>query len=508
MVLCSRIMQWFTPYREQAGSQAKRGCIEHIITLRLLLELAKKKKLPLFVTLVDFTQAYDRVPRATLFNVLLRLGCGAVMLAALVSMYSAATHSIIGTAIVSATVGVRQGSPTSCILFVLFINDLIKLLKENCGWDGFLSWLHVLVLMDDTVLLSTSRNGMTRKLSLLKQFCNNYGMAVNNKKTKFFAVNVGVEECEPFIIDGMTVNWCDKYTYLGSVFTSDGSISTAIVAHAQSKMCHVLKSVSFVKKNADAPFYVKKRIFEAALMSTLLYGCESWLGANLKPMEKLYNWCLKQLVGARMSTCNDVCYVELGVPPLRAIVTHKQRKYFRNTWNERSNMLDDPWAHVVRLVLETNTPTSRYLNGLIYNDNDDTGIAREQVQRSISESDTSRRVTYKSLNPNFQVHNVYSTRRFVNEIHRVSFTRLRVCGHSLQVETGRWNRRGRGRVPLAERVCTCGVVQTELHEVEACPRTRPLRDLYHFDLWQQLMTKNTDNAVKISHAILLTFTQV
>ncbi len=261
------------------------------------------------MTFVDFTQADERVPRAILFNALLRLGCGAVMLAALVSMYRA-THSIIGTAIVSATVGVRQGSPTSCIIFVLFINDLIKLLKENCGWDGFLSWLHVLVLMDDTVRLSTLMNGMTRNLSLLKHFCNNYGMAVNNKKTTFFDVNVAVERSEPFITVGMTVNLCDKYTYLGSVFTSDGSISTAIVAHAQSKMCHVLKYVSFVKKNADAPFSVKKRIFEAALMSTLLYGCESWLDANLKPMEILYNLCIKQLLGVRMSTCNDVCYVD------------------------------------------------------------------------------------------------------------------------------------------------------------------------------------------------------
>ncbi len=113
-------------------------------------------------------------------------------------------------------------------------------------------------------------------------------------------------------------------------------------------------------------------------------------------------------------------------------------------------MVDDPWVHVVRLVQVTNTPTSRFFNGLIYNDNDDIGISLEQIQLSISESGTSGRVTYKLLKPNFKVHNVYNTRRFVNEIHRVSFTRLRVCRHSLAVETGRWNRRGRERVPLPE----------------------------------------------------------
>ena len=34
-------------------------------------------------------------------------------------------------------------------------------------------------------------------------------------------------------------------------------------------------------------------------------------------MVKFYNWCLKKLFGVRKSTCNDVCYVESGYPPLQ-----------------------------------------------------------------------------------------------------------------------------------------------------------------------------------------------
>ncbi|CAL4160865.1 unnamed protein product, partial [Meganyctiphanes norvegica] len=35
MILCHRLQLWFRPYREQAGSQRGRGCLEHITTLRL-----------------------------------------------------------------------------------------------------------------------------------------------------------------------------------------------------------------------------------------------------------------------------------------------------------------------------------------------------------------------------------------------------------------------------------------------------------------------------------------
>ena len=44
MVLCNHLELWFKPYREQAGAQRGRGCIEHIVALRLLVDYAKKKK--------------------------------------------------------------------------------------------------------------------------------------------------------------------------------------------------------------------------------------------------------------------------------------------------------------------------------------------------------------------------------------------------------------------------------------------------------------------------------
>ena len=68
------------------------------------------------------------------------------MLMALTAMYRC-TNSVIGTALVAATVGVRQGSPTSCILFVLYVNVMIRLLKQGCPIDGFLSWCSLLAFI-------------------------------------------------------------------------------------------------------------------------------------------------------------------------------------------------------------------------------------------------------------------------------------------------------------------------------------------------------------------------
>ena len=52
---------------------------------------------------------------------------------------------------------------------MIYVNVFFKLVTETCEDDGCLQWLHVLVLMGDTVLLSTARDGMIRRLSLMKQ---------------------------------------------------------------------------------------------------------------------------------------------------------------------------------------------------------------------------------------------------------------------------------------------------------------------------------------------------
>ena len=158
--------------------------MEHIATLRLLTDHAKRRKIKLYVTFVDFAAAYDNVPRHRLFEQLRRLGCGATMLGCLVATYSV-NRSIIGTLLVSAALGVRQGSPTSCLLFILFLNSMVRMFKDRCVMDGFLGWLHLLVLMDDTVILSTTRQGMLDKIALLKEFCDSNNMKVNLKKNKF-----------------------------------------------------------------------------------------------------------------------------------------------------------------------------------------------------------------------------------------------------------------------------------------------------------------------------------
>ena len=318
-MLYNRLSKWWYPDREQAGAQPGRGCAEHLATLRLLMEFSLRKRKKLFIAFIDFVKAYDKVSRKILFLILKKLGCGIIMLTALISMYKI-THSILGIAVISAVIGVRQGSPTSCFLFILFVNVLIRNIKLKSGPDSFLEWLHVLMLMDDTVIFASSRERLIEKLNILDEYCLTHGMMVNESKTKFMVMNGSDDDCLPIQLSDIIVKLCDKYLYLGSIYTSDGSAVSSLRAQASDKRKQLNKLLIFLKVNKDMPFPVKRKVVEACFNSSLLYGCESWLNVNLKPMEVLYMSAVRALLGVRQSMPSEICLIEAGMLPLSTLV--------------------------------------------------------------------------------------------------------------------------------------------------------------------------------------------
>ena len=108
------------------------------------------------------------------------------------------------------------------------------------------------------------------------------------------------------------------------------AVSAAVKLHTQNKLCQVSKFVYIIRKNNDVPFILNKRLFDAAQISALFYGCESWVGADVKPIIKLYNWCMKELLGVTRATVNSVCYSELGYSSLPDIVRYRQHKFYYN----------------------------------------------------------------------------------------------------------------------------------------------------------------------------------
>ena len=372
----------------------------------MIIDRCKRKKQPLFLAFIDFSKAYDLVPHCYLMKLLKSLGCGAVMLMALVSMYSL-TQFFLGSTIITAALGVKQGSPTSCFLFIVFVDVMIKMVK-SVQPDRFLKWLHILMLMDDTVLMASSRERLVEKLQKLVEYCTESGMVINEDKTKFMVIcPASPRDRESINIGPVTVHHCTEYTYLGVIFTCDGNLSSMLRAHSKSRKKQMNKLIIFLQANQDAPFSVKKKVVDAAFTSSILYGCEAWLGSKPREMDSMYLEAIKLLLGVRISTKTDVALLEAGYPSLEAAVHGRQKAFLTKMIRERQDMTDDPLMFALELTRQDNKKVNSYIDDVL-GSADIIGDDIRQRQQRVRDSNESKSIAYRNINPELQVHPVYA----------------------------------------------------------------------------------------------------
>jgi len=135
MILSARFNLWYHPTPEQAGAQKNRGCEEQILTIRLLIDIARKNKQELYIAFIDYQKAYDKVNITKLIEKMDRKGCGTKFLMAL--QRSMSSIGTIGNKQFQTSSGVKQGGGSSCKAFTFYIDQTIDAVK-SVGPDGWL----------------------------------------------------------------------------------------------------------------------------------------------------------------------------------------------------------------------------------------------------------------------------------------------------------------------------------------------------------------------------------
>ena len=268
-----------------------------------------------------------------------------------------------------------------------------------------------------------------------------------------------------------------------------------------------MKFYTFLYKNNDAPYHVKKTVWDSALKSAIFYSSETWLTRNLKCAESVYIATLKRLLGVRATTSTDVVLLEAGVPSAKAFIKQKQLTFVRKLLS-RDGFWDSYIGKAMTYAMQNNTPAGLILRELIdvippHN------YTNEQIKQRVIQSELTRHQTYVSLNPTLSVSYAYTAAARIPEFQRIAYTRMRTSSHRLREETGRWTR---PPTLLANRTCPCAnAIQTERHVLMECSLTSHLRNQCegisaNVDIGE-LLELNADNAysIKLYADVLLFF---
>ncbi|XP_076033004.1 uncharacterized protein LOC143020466 [Oratosquilla oratoria] len=119
-----------------------------------------------------------------------------------------------------------------------------------------------------------------------------FGLTVNKAKTKISA-QPRPEENPPatnITMDGTTIECVEHFPYLGSILSTQSTSSKEIENRLQAGHTAYGRLSTRVFKNKGLTTHTKVMVYNAVIVSTLLYACETWTlySRDLKKLEQFH----------------------------------------------------------------------------------------------------------------------------------------------------------------------------------------------------------------------------
>lgn len=185
---------------EQAGFRTGRSTMDHIFSIRQLIEKRITFQQPLHLVFVDLEKAYDNVPWNKLWASLKQYKINNIIIQAIRNLYDKSYTKIKVRNKTSngfnVTKGLRQGCPLSPVLFKIYLQNALSFWKRKCSQMGLLLSNETVysLFADDQLLIAEDYEDieyMTRKL--VEEY-EKWGLSINLKKINYTAIGTGSKD--------------------------------------------------------------------------------------------------------------------------------------------------------------------------------------------------------------------------------------------------------------------------------------------------------------------------
>ena len=271
---------------------------------------------------VDLQQAYDRVWRKGLLLKMRDAGIhGKLYNWIKYFLVDRTIQTKINDGISSKQVleeGLPQGSPLSCTLFLLFINDIKDILRtENALYADDLSLWHT----DKYPMVSARR--LNEDLQRLEQYCEEWKLKVNISKTVYTIFTKSHKIAKSKVNLKFKENPIEKDpnpVYLGVTLDSQMTLKehTLKLKNKATKRLNLLKRLASTSWGANKN--TLRQLYLGYVRSTMDYNLmlqSTGSKATQQSLDKVQNHALRFVSGAMRSTPTSACEIHTNVEPLK-----------------------------------------------------------------------------------------------------------------------------------------------------------------------------------------------
>ena len=321
------------------------------------------------------------------------------------------------------------------------------------------------MLVDDILLLATSKSLAIQKLCALITYCKKNYIKLQLAKCAVLCVNsTDINDHLPITVDGVVLEYKKEEVYLESVITNSYRLIDDVEADIRKRQVNVIKFYPFLRSNSNAPVGVKTKVLQACTVTSILHNAETWANAKVERLEVTYRRMMKSIIGVRITTCSELIYIELDLPSIKTQIMMKQWSF----WTKVQEMSKEcPLHHAIALAKHFKLKEIEHYEQLIASFNSKDEIREkftEETRKSIrskAERGQSKYIKYLQINPSLETPKIYKSVNRHNDVSMLAG--WRTSSHNLQIEMGR-----RTRTPKEDRKCMCGEVEDEDHFALNC----------------------------------------
>ena len=339
----------------QCGFRAERSTVDMIFSLLQLQEKCREQNKPLYIAFIDLTKAFDLVSREGLFNILLKIGCPPKLHSLIRSFHDDMKATIQYEGDMSDPFNIKSGVKQGCVLApTLFGIFFSLLLKHAFGTategvhlrtrsDGRLynlarlkaktrvreTIIRDMLFADDAAVTSHTEQELQRLMDRFSQACKDFGLTISLKKTNVLSQDVDIP---PVItIDNYELEVVHQFTYLGSTISDNLSLDAEVNKRIGKAATTLGRLSTRVWENPKLTTPTKMAVYNACIVSTLLYGSETWT-TYTKQERKLNSFhmrCLRRILGIQWSdkVPNAQVLARTGLPTMFTLLRQRRLRW-------------------------------------------------------------------------------------------------------------------------------------------------------------------------------------
>ena len=294
-----------------------------LFAARQVQEKCREQQRDLYIVFVDLTKAFDSVSRTGLWMLLHRVGFPEKVINIIRSFHDGMQARVVDGGLESAPFdvdnGVKQGCVFAPLLFSIVMAAVIYDAFHNCEkginfnvrYDGGIFNLrrfkaktkvhHILVrellYADDCALVAHTEEDVQVLIDCLSNATKRYGLSISIKKTEvLLQPKPGSCYKEPAVTIGSdNLRAVTKFCYLGGVLSNDCSIDLEIAARLAKASSTFGRLASRLWDTHDISLVTKVSVYQAAVLSVLLYGVETWTlyRRHIRQLDAFHMRCLR-----------------------------------------------------------------------------------------------------------------------------------------------------------------------------------------------------------------------